>query len=172
MQANRPILRFVAVFVVLAAAFNVFYYAVIAHSRAFQSYLEVNAAASAAVMRLLGTDVSASGPQLIGPRITMTIALGCDAIQPASLFFFAVLASPVAFRAKWPGLLIGTALLIVLNLIRIVSLYYCKVHKPDWFESLHIDVWQTAFICLALLFWIIWALWAKRASTHETRAVA
>ena len=40
-------------------------------------------------------------------RYSVNIAHGCDAIEPLALFVAAVVAFPVAFRTKVPGLLIG-----------------------------------------------------------------
>ena len=171
-RRKRPILRFVLLFALLAGPFNLLYYGVINGSAAFNALLAFNAAAAAAIMRLWGTDVHAFDVALNGADFSMTIAVGCDAIQPASLFFFAVLAFPVSLRSKWSGLLVGTLLLLLLNLVRIIALYYTGAHFPRWFDIMHIDVWQAIFIFLALFFWVVWALRATRPTAAKTNAPA
>ena len=74
-----------------------------------------------------------------------------------------VLAFPAAIAAKIPGMLIGTVCLMVLNLVRIISLFYIRIHFPSVFEIMHVDVWQTLFVLVAILFWILWAMRAVRS---------
>jgi exosortase/archaeosortase family protein len=161
LSGKRPILRFAAIFAALIIPLNVFYYAYYEHSDAFHSYLSLNARISAAALRCLGTPARAYDLAVRSPRFGLTVAQGCDAIQPSVLFLCAVLASPVALRLKLLGLLLGVPALLVLNLVRIVTLFYTGVYYPSLFEMMHIDVWQAIFIVLALLFWITWARWAK-----------
>jgi hypothetical protein len=43
-----------------------------------------------------------------------------------------------------------------------VTLFYTRIHFPKLFEVMHVEVWQGLFICLSLVLWIAWALWATR----------
>ena len=103
-----------------------------------------------------GTVIRASG-------FSVTIGRGCDALEPIAAFFAAVLASPLGLRVKLPGILVGTACLWLINLIRIVSLVLIGVHAPRAFDLAHGQVWQAAFIVLAIVFWAIWVQWATRS---------
>lgn len=171
LQGKRPILRFVVLFGILVIPFNIYYYASFAKSDAFESYLNLNAKASAAIIRAFGTEATAYGQSLSSPRgAALSIAQGCDAIQPAALFLCAVVASPVLLRKKLPALFVGTTLLLVLNLVRIITLFYTQIHVPSLFEFMHIEFWQALFIFLALLFWVIWAVWARRATIRDAKA--
>ncbi|MGB0714311.1 MAG: hypothetical protein ACPGXK_00420, partial [Phycisphaerae bacterium] len=83
----------------------------------FPWYLRLNAEASGLLLNAMGyDDVSVRDQSLIG-AFRMQIARGCDGMDPSALFIAAVLASPVAFRRKLPALLIGTGLLLVLNVL-------------------------------------------------------
>jgi exosortase/archaeosortase family protein len=159
----RPVLRFALGFAVLVVVFNVVYYGYLANTAAVQSYLAASAWASATIMSWLGTTVSSSGPSIHGPAFSMTVAVGCDAIQPAALFGCAVLASPLSWRSRMGGLMIGVPLLLLLNLVRIITLFYAGLHFRSAFDVLHIDVWQGLFIVAALLLWIVWFLRAQRS---------
>lgn len=170
LAGKRPILRFVLVFAVLTAAFNILYYAKLARTDLFRSYLNANALVSAFVLRGLGTEAQASSGVLSSSAFSMKIAVGCDGLQPIALYCFAVLASPIPWRFKLPGLLAGTAALLGLNVVRIVTLFWAGLHAPRLFEMLHVDVWQTVFIIAALLLWILWALWAMKRRTPIVHA--
>jgi exosortase/archaeosortase family protein len=90
---------------------------------------------------------------------------------PTALFVSAIVAFPVTMRSKWSAILVGTGALLTINLVRIITLYYTRIHRPDWFHAMHVDVWQPAFIFLALFFWVVWALRATRppAVQHESQ---
>lgn len=137
----------------------------------FPSYLRVNARMSGAILGVLEDSVTVSGQSIRG-RYNLTIERGCDAIEPSALFLAGVLAFPAAAMSKIPGILIGTFCLMAINLVRIVSLFYVGIHKPEWFHVMHVDVWQALFIFLAILFWVLWALWATREPPAKDHAVA
>jgi exosortase/archaeosortase family protein len=135
----------------------------IARERAWPAYLEWNAEASGAILRALGENVVVSDRLVRGEvGAGLLIERGCDAVHPSGLFLAAVLAAPVALRLKLPALLLGPVVLMVTNLVRIVSLYFAQIHAPSVFELLHVEVWQAAFVFLAVMLWIAWARWALR----------
>ncbi len=162
LSAKRPVLRFVVLFGVFMGLFYACTIIPFAEERAWPAYLRVNAQASAGILRVLGEQATTSGESVNSPRGSLRIARGCDAVQPSALFVAAVLASPVSMWAKLPGMIIGTASLILLNLVRIVSLFYIQIHFPRAFEVMHIEVWQALFIFLAIALWALWAWWAVR----------
>ncbi len=136
----------------------------------FPSYLRANARMSGAILSLFENRITVSG-QSINGRYALSIERGCDAIEPSALFLAGVLAFPAGALSKLPGMLIGTLFLMVLNLVRIVSLFYVGVYRPRWFHMMHVDVWQAVFIFVAILFWILWALWATREGVPRRHAV-
>lgn len=159
---KRPVFTFVVTFVVIMVPFTIFFFGYFSGWDTFKTYLDWNAGLSGWLLNLFGEDVRVSGASVMGKNCSLQIKSGCDAIFPSALFVAAVVASPLRFRLKIPGILIGTFVLLSINLVRIISLYYVRLHIPDWFEIMHVDVWQPAFIILALLFWIIWALRATK----------
>jgi exosortase/archaeosortase family protein len=50
----------------------------------------------------------------------------------------------------------GLFILFLLNIVRIASLYIVGIHYPDLFESMHLAIWQVAFIFVAILLWFLW----------------
>ena len=152
-------LRFVLILGVLMGLFNGLFYVWVVRTAFFDSYLGLNAELCAGMLKWFGESVKTTGTLIASPRYSLEIKPGCDAIQASAFFVFAMLAFPssVSRLARVPYLLVGTTVLLVLNLVRILSLYYTGVYFPKAFGVIHIDVWQTLFIFLALTLWLVWA---------------
>lgn len=167
------VLRLVLVMSVCMIGFNILFFLWIVPSEFFHNYLNVNAKASVVVLNLFGDDAVARGTSITSSRYSVSIERGCEAIQVSMFFIIAVLAwpLPVSMRRRSLGLLVGTLLLMIMNLVRIVSLYYTGVYFPTAFDVVHLEVWQPAFIVLALFFWVIWIWWASRATLVKSHVV-
>ncbi|MHC4092766.1 MAG: hypothetical protein ACYSVY_21250 [Planctomycetota bacterium] len=153
--ARRPVLRFILVFGVLMVLFYTAYYTPRSISATvagvFDASLDLYAEASGTVLGILGDEVH----------------VGCDAVEATALFVCAVVAAPVGWRRRLVGILGGVVLLVGLNIVRIVSLYYIGIHFPNAFRAVHIDVWQPVFILVAVGLWLLWACWATRSRTER-----
>ena len=168
-DANRSDLRFLAIFGACLAAYYLASLTPPVSERFFPAYLRLNAQASGWVLNAVGEEVVTDGNSLIsakGPSIQ--VERGCDAIVPSVLFVAAVMASPVSLTGRLAAALAGSAFLILLNLVRIISLFWVRVYWPQAFETMHLDVWQALFIFLALA---LWAIWASRAARERTAQV-
>jgi len=158
----------------LFALFNVLFYGWIAESAPFTSYLALNARASVPFIRLFGADASAEGTSVRSSRFALEIKHGCDALQPTAFFVLAMLASPVPVpvRRRLVPILAGISILLLLNLLRILTLFYAGIKIPTWFEMLHQDIWQAFFIFLPLVFWIGWVLRVTRTPARVAHATS
>ncbi len=161
---KKPVFQFVGLFALLMGLFYACTFIPYLNKKALPGLQKANAKASTAILNWFGEEATNQETNISSRRYSINIAHGCDAIEPAALFVAAVLAFPTSFASKLPALFIGTALLLVINLVRIISLYYTGVFWPSAFETMHVDVWQPAFIVLSLFFWVTWALWATRPS--------
>jgi exosortase H (IPTLxxWG-CTERM-specific) len=140
----------------------------------FVPYLNATAEMSAAILRWFGEDATATGNLLSSPRYALRIERGCDAIDPLAMFCAGVIALPGSWRRKWIGIACAALLLPLLNLVRVISLYYIGVHWPTRFETFHIEVWQPLFVVCTLALWVFWAILsmrvgAKRGTAQATR---
>jgi exosortase H (IPTLxxWG-CTERM-specific) len=170
--AHRRDLRFLLLF----GFFVVLYYAVtltsFAEEVAFPWYLRVNAQASATILSTLGQQVTLDGHTLHRGGFAIEVRRGCDAVDPSALFVAAVLASPVPWLSRLCAAVGGTIALMLLNLVRIVSLFLIGVYFPSAFDVMHLDVWQAIFIFLAILLWALWASRAARSLAVQPDAAA
>lgn len=159
--------RFVLVLTGLFLLFNIAFYGWIDESEFFGRYLALNAKASVPLIRIFGADAISEHTNVRSKEFALEIKHGCDALQPTAFFVLAMLASPVSVSlARRIGpIVIGSVILLLLNLVRILTLFYAGIKIPSWFETLHQDIWQAVFIFLPLFFWIAWAMRATRVTT-------
>ena len=52
---------------------------------------------------------------------------------------------------------LGVPLLLLLNGVRLVSLFYIGHWWAQAFETAHLLVWQSLLVFLTLLLWLLWA---------------
>ncbi len=163
-------LRAVIVFVVLIGLFYGFVRTPTSEGEQFRPYLELIAATTAGVLDLLGYEITVNDTMVSSSQFSMQIVQGCDAIEPIALFAAAVVASPVSLWAKIPGLLVGWVSLLLINLLRLVSLFIIGISFPALFDVMHEHIWQAVFIVLAIVFWAIWVQWATRPDRGTSHA--
>lgn len=159
--SKRPILRFVCFFVLFLGLFYLAYVPIV-KTGVYQAYLGLNAEATGAVLRILGHGASVNGASVASPRFGFNIVSGCDAMEMLAIFAGAVLASPVLIRVKISFVLLGSVVLLTVNLVRLVTLFLIGVYFPAAVDAMHWDVWPGLLILAVLLCWWAWARWAMR----------
>ena len=68
----------------------------------------------------------------------------------------AMLAFPAPWKHKVIGLIIGILAVQLLNILRVVSLFYLGQWNYDAFEYAHLYVWQALIMLDVLVVWLIW----------------
>jgi len=162
--------RAIVVFVVLMGLFYGFVHTPANETTAFRPYLAFIARVVGGILGLFGYMATVTETAIHTPQFSLEIVRGCDAIEPAAIYIAAIIASPVGFWPRIPGILIGTAAIMVINLVRIVSLYFVGVYYPSAFNMIHEGVWQAAFVVLAIVFWAVWVQWATRSDRERPDA--
>jgi exosortase H (IPTLxxWG-CTERM-specific) len=163
-RGREPWLRFALIFGVLAVASEVFYYVVALESHGFQDYLGALARISGSILSLFGGDVTVQETRISNSSFAIEVAQGCDAIQVCSLLAAAVIAFPVDSRRKLRGLVSGITALQVLNLMRIITLFWIGIHFPRVFKTAHEVVWPGILITSTIAIWILWVRWETQLS--------
>lgn len=136
-------------------------------------YLDSSAMVCGKTLQLFGDDdvvVTGNIMRSQKEKRSVSVERGCDALAPAALFVSAVLASPVSIRSRLIAALGGITILLVINLFRIISLYLTRIHWPKAFDVMHLDVWQSLFIFLAILLWAVWATWERSRARKKRHA--
>lgn len=164
-------LRFLLFALLIFAALQAAYFFLLLPSNVYLSYLELCAYWSAELLMLVGEDVVLHSARITSPAgPSVHIVEGCDALRLFSTLIAVMLAYKASALQKLAGLLIGCALLFILNLVRIAMLLWIDIHYTQWFDFFHatllpIGLW---FGVLAVFYvWGIWVLGAARAEASH-----
>jgi exosortase H (IPTLxxWG-CTERM-specific) len=157
-KANRKPLQYLALFVLIFATCYLLL-GVIPRVRrgVINPYTAFLANAVAAIIDLFGAGAVANGALVSSPRYSMDIAMGCDGVEASCLYLAGVMAFPTSWGARLIGLALGVPLIQIINLARLVGLYYVGMYLPSVADQIHDYVAQTLVILLStaiLIFWL------------------
>lgn len=162
MHAQR--LRFVLLFSLLSVVFlGVYHFPYGVASWPHQAlglYLQAYTRLAGGVLVLFDPAVRVNGI-LIGGKFPLEIGPSCDAADAMALLTAAILAFPAPWTSRVVGLVLGTAGLFILNVIRICSLYFIGTIGVGQFDFAHHDLWPVVVIFAAGLLFLGWARWAQ-----------
>ena len=121
--------------------------------------------ATAAAIRLFGGHAVAQSNLLRNPISGFSIEVKdtCNASNVTILLWAAILAFPAPLLQKLKGAAVATLLLHVVNLLRIVSLYYLGQFDNAWFEFAHLYVWEGLIVLVTLVLFWMWVQQVYRA---------
>jgi exosortase H (IPTLxxWG-CTERM-specific) len=125
---------------------------------------------SALLVRLLGGHAAAQSDILRNPTSGFSIRVmdTCNASNVTVLLWAAILAFPAPWTAKGKGLAGGTVAIHVLNLLRIVSLFYLGQVSEKWFEIAHLYVWESLIVLFTLVIFWFWVQHTYRSADPRT----
>ena len=129
---------------------------------------------SAAIMQLFDADVI-SQADVIRSKSTATavqIAAGCNGVEAVIILFAAIFAFPSNFKHKIIGFIFGFFAIQILNVVRIISLYYLLQWDRNWFDWFHLYLWQALIILDALIVWLDWLRYLPKKSSNTNKAEA
>ena len=84
------------------------------------------------------------------------IERGCNGVEAVIILFAAIFSFPAPFKNKIIGFVIGFFAIQILNLVRIISLFYLGQWNQVAFLWFHLYLWQALIILDALVVWLIW----------------
>jgi len=174
---NRPVERWKALVATPAGRFVVRYAAALAvgfvlialkpvNDHVVNPYTTFVAHQARVALNLLGEGASVHGQVLSSPRFSVTIFNGCNGLEAILIFVCGVLAFPATWRSRLLGAAVGFLAIQLINTVRVVSLFYVGVFKPEWFSTSHVFVWQSIIVVFAV---ILWLLWARRHAVAAAR---
>lgn len=152
-----PRIRFIIVFVILLAVFEFALLLDVVNRDVVIPVTNLIAIVSGALIRVVQPGVHVIGTTINAPCFAVDIRNGCNGVEATLFVLAAVLAFPASLGRKLMGVVIGTALIQLANLVRVVTLFLIGCHRRSWFETFHLAVWQTAIFALAVGFFIIWS---------------
>jgi exosortase/archaeosortase family protein len=166
---KRPVVFFVLGFAMLMILFYVVLLSEFFQNNIQNKIMSGYANISGFILNLMGQGITPTAEKLISLNFSISIARGCDALEAMALFASALLTFPARWKHKLVGLFAGLALLYILNVIRIVSLYLTGRYYPKAFEFMHVEFWQAIFIIFAIGIWIFWIKWSRKVTPHAAQ---
>jgi exosortase H (IPTLxxWG-CTERM-specific) len=115
------------------------------------------------VIDLFGGKARVEGAVLRDPASGFAVEMrdGCNAVNVTILLWSAMLAFPALWKPKLLGLLAGSLIIQVLNIIRFISLFYIGQHSMTWFDFAHGYLWESLLVLdTMVVFW----LWTNRVT--------
>ncbi|MDD5722835.1 MAG: archaeosortase/exosortase family protein [Syntrophales bacterium] len=157
LKSYKSEVRFVLYFILFFLALQLLHYSV----RSYTSPLlvhKLNAGVSSRLINFItpGEKSFSNGNTIGSGSFTIRIAQGCEGIEGILLITAALCAFPLGIKQKMSGVLVGSLLIYIANLIRIVVLYYILKYRPGMFDLAHVYVGQTFIIFVGVLFFIAW----------------
>ena len=108
------------------------------------------------VLRLLGAGTTIDGVIIRSSRFAVQVVAGCTGLQTMVIFIAAVLAYPSQLSQKLRGIMMGVSIIFLLNLVRVVTLFYIGMLAPQYFEVAHLLVWQYLIVASTAIILIAW----------------
>jgi exosortase H (IPTLxxWG-CTERM-specific) len=159
--------RFLALFAVIVTALFALELARPVQEAIVAPWTEAIARASGALVTLFDPRVAVQGRvlQSTANGFAISIESGCNGVEAALILAAAMLAFAAPWRHKIAGIAAGLFAVQVLNVVRVVSLFYLGQWSPRAFEWAHLYVWQALIMLDVLLVWLLWLRWLPRAAT-------
>src|SRR5215470_504333 len=99
-----------------------------------EPFTSVVASAGGLAVRVFGEPTRMVGTTITSPRFSVNIRNGCNGLETIFIFASAVLAFPASWKVRLWGLGLGFLAIQLINVVRIVSLFYIGIHWPKLFE--------------------------------------
>jgi len=122
------------------------------------------AAGSAGLVALFDPSAIAHG-RVLQNAVTgagISIEAGCNGVEACIILAAAVLAYPASLRVRLQGLAAGVIAIQVLNVVRLISLFYLVQWNAAVFNFAHLYLWQTLIMLDVVAVWLVWLRWATR----------
>ena len=158
-RSNKKEIRFVFLFFLFFVLGQSVHYVSRSYTTPFLVH-KLHAGISSRIINIItpGERTFAEGDVIGSGNSTLKIAQGCEGIEGLLLIIAAICAFHAGVKQKIGGILVGSLVIYVANIARIVVLYYTLKYEQSIFEIMHIHVGQTFTIFIGLLFFVAWAM--------------
>jgi len=112
---------------------------------------------SSGILNLFGQNTVVVGTTVQSSVFGISVVTACTGTFITGLFLIAVVAFPTRWLAKLIGAGIGLGGIFLVNIVRLVSLYFIGVHWPGFLDQAHQLIWQSLLIVIAVALWLVWA---------------
>jgi exosortase H (IPTLxxWG-CTERM-specific) len=157
-------LRFFSLFIFILTVLFVSELAAPIQSRLIIPFTETIAHISAGLIQLFDEKVIFRGVDIINTAngFAVSIQAGCNGVEAAIVLIAAILAFPASWLAKCVGVVVGFLSVQLLNILRIISLFYLGQWHVAVFNWAHLYIWQALIMLDVLIVFLLWLKYTPR----------
>ena len=152
-QSRQFLIKFAVLLVVL--------YALVAinpvNDHVIIPYTNVLAWVVAKSLALIHITAAADGTVINAARFALDIHNGCNGVEAVVLLLAAIAAFPASLFERAKGLLLGLLFVQVVNVIRLMMLFWLGAYHRSVFDLFHVTVWQTIIVLVTFAFFYVWS---------------
>jgi exosortase H (IPTLxxWG-CTERM-specific) len=156
-EVIKILARLYVLFGAILALFVIAFYLKPVREYVISPFTGIVAYCSSILMNVFGAGSRVSGTILSTSEYSINIVDGCNGIYATAILVSGVIAYPSTLLDKLKGVLLGAGAIFILNLGRVISLFYLGQHYPDVFNEVHVYVWQPIIILWAIIIWDFWS---------------
>ncbi len=105
--------------------------------------------------------------QQINTGFSVSIESGCNGVEAVIVLISAMLVFPSSWKYKLQGIAVGFFAIQLLNIIRIISLFYLGQWDYDIFEWAHLYLWEVLIMLDVLIIFLGWLRYLPRTSNPD-----
>ena len=95
----------------------------------------------------------------------LSVRSGCNGVEAAMILIAAMLAFPASWKHRAIGIIAGLFAVQLLNIVRVISLFYLGQWNMTVFDWAHSYLWPALIMLDVLIVWMIWIRTLPRASS-------
>ncbi len=108
-----------------------------------------------------GAEAVAQGYSITAPGGGINVMNGCEGFEVIFLWIDALVITPMSWRWRGRGLVLGVGLIWVLNQVRILILFYAYRADKEWFTQLHGTIAPLVLIVLVTAAFALFVAWSS-----------
>jgi exosortase/archaeosortase family protein len=161
-ESKRPMLGYGLRFAIVMATFYLFSLTPI-YQQALSGAVLFDAQVAHGIMQFIGENSVLDGATLrFNGEAIITVEPACTGFDYSWFLAAAVAAFPAALFRRGIGIIAGVAALLLLNIVRVSSLYWIGVHRPEHFAFVHEQLWAVLLNITTVCLMVAWIVWIKR----------
>ncbi len=153
---------FLVKFIVLCLFVFSFHYQEVVYANVTEPWTVILADISAWIIQFFDNGVTSSGVEIYtsGPNSQnfggVAISAGCNGLEAWLVLVAAIISFPAPWLYRLKGLIIGFFAIQIMNVIRVISLFYLGQWSKEIFDFAHYYAWQALLIIDAFIVFLIW----------------
>lgn len=110
------------------------------------------------LVTMFDSSAASAGKVLWNPTTGFGVSIepGCNGIEAMITLFAAIMAFPSTWKHRLVGFFWGTVAIQLLNVVRVISLFYLGQWNTEVFKIAHEYLWQALIMIDVLVVWLIW----------------